>query len=272
MKQWELRIRENNWPDQNTIKFVMDTGCDIILTPPQCAYSNVSLEGNTSVMRIPRMLISFSKAEVILVNSWTLVQQIVYYMLRRLAKTELHSSTSSLCNYHIKTLMLWSMEDEPTHWWVENRVIAVCCHLLDKLGDMVDKKSCPNYFLPDVNLFELFDSDAEYFTREKIRLFCNRDALIYWFSTCGIEQEEILQFPQFTQTVKRIMSSFSSKIDSNARKCQRKKDQRDKKSTNDNNKSRKKDKRGKKSNKDNKKARIGHRKIHYVNIWMREYV
>ena len=113
MKQWVHRERKNNWPDEDTISKVMNLGCDVIITPCQFAYNGVSLLLETRVTKNSRILISFSKAEVILVQSWTSLQQTVYYMLRRFANAELYSPFTPLDNYHIKTLMLWSVEGKP---------------------------------------------------------------------------------------------------------------------------------------------------------------
>ena len=133
IQQWVQRERKNNWPDEDTINRVVNTGCDVIITPSQYAYSNVSLILETNVMRYSRILISFSKAEKILINSYTRKQQTVYYIMRRLANAELYSQFTPLNNYHIKTLMLWSVEEKPVEWWEENSELVICCELLKDL-------------------------------------------------------------------------------------------------------------------------------------------
>jgi len=58
--------------------------------------------------------LSFSRAEIVLLNSWIPVQQILYHVLRVFVKTERltdsskNSDVATLSNYHIKTLMLWA--------------------------------------------------------------------------------------------------------------------------------------------------------------------
>jgi len=99
--------------------------------------------------------LSFSRAEVTLLNSWTPVQQIVYHMLRFFMKQKVFSKTDvdknpnlpsktddedqdlpKMCNYHIKTLMLWGCEQRPQSWWsAESSIVKLCCSLLDKLSD-----------------------------------------------------------------------------------------------------------------------------------------
>ena len=124
----------------------MNTGCDVIITPCQLAYTDESLFSKLSVLRYSRLLISFSKAELILVNSWSRVQQIVYYLIRRLASAELYSPFTPLNNYHIKTLMLWSVEGKPVEWWEENNELVICCELLKRSGHHVRQELLPELF------------------------------------------------------------------------------------------------------------------------------
>jgi len=81
--------------------------------------------------------LSFSRAEIVLINSWMPVQQIVYHMLRVFVKTERLTESGdnfepiSVSNYHIKTLMLWTCETEPRSWWTRNlNLIRICTELL----------------------------------------------------------------------------------------------------------------------------------------------
>jgi len=56
--------------------------------------------------------LSFSRAEIVLLNGWMPVQQIVYHVLRVFMKKEWRTESADNCeagtvsNYHIKTLML----------------------------------------------------------------------------------------------------------------------------------------------------------------------
>jgi len=85
--------------------------------------------------------LSFSRAEVVLLNSWMPVQQIVYHVLRLLMKTERllditdNTGSKMFSNYHIKTLMLWACELKPGHWWTEDlNVVRICVELLHTLA------------------------------------------------------------------------------------------------------------------------------------------
>jgi len=109
--------------------------------------------------------LSFSRAEVALLNSWMPVQQILYHMLRFYMKTEgLTDITDSngrkiLSNYNIKTLMLWACERKPMRWWTDElNVVSVCVKLLHILADWLTDARCPHYFINNCNLFDVLDN------------------------------------------------------------------------------------------------------------------
>src|SRR6218665_1192031 len=84
---------------------------------------------------------SFSLAEVILLQSWTQTQQIVYHLLRFLSKRELiqkdcPKEDEVLCTYHLKTLMLWACEQKSPEWWNSSSVISICSELLKMLSKL----------------------------------------------------------------------------------------------------------------------------------------
>jgi len=98
--------------------------------------------------------LSFSRAEIVLLNSWMPVQQIVYHMLRVFAKTKrLTDSTDNsgaprLSNYHIKTLMLWASEVKPRNWWTDDLSLCrICVELLHILSVWLNDVRIPHYFV-----------------------------------------------------------------------------------------------------------------------------
>ena len=103
---WPTRHRDYGWPDSATVDLVVSNGCDVVLVAHrQCKQDEW--------MSKHQWRLSFSRAEIVLLNSWMPVQQIIYHMLRVFVKTELQKdsdSSESLSNYHIKTLMMWACE------------------------------------------------------------------------------------------------------------------------------------------------------------------
>src|SRR6218665_2902747 len=99
---WLRRRRDYGWPSIDLISDVVKHGCHVVYVQHR------NCRHDTEQWRF-----SFSLAEVILLQSWTQTQQIVYHLLRFFAKRELIQKNCPkedeiLCTYHIKTLMLWT--------------------------------------------------------------------------------------------------------------------------------------------------------------------
>jgi len=145
--------------------------------------------------------LSFSRAEITLLNSWMKVQQIVYHMLRSFMKTEGltditdNTGSKTLSNYNIKTLMLWACEMKGRSWWIDDlNVVEICVKLLHILADWLTDACCPHYFINNCNLFDSLNSQltqnmahrlqsvtkawlAEWFVNNYIRK-CARDLIL----------------------------------------------------------------------------------------------
>ena len=78
---WPTRHRNYGWPESATLDRVVNNGCDVVhVAHRQCRQHKVMGE--------LQWRLSFSRAEIVLINSWMPVQQIVYHMLRYFVKTE----------------------------------------------------------------------------------------------------------------------------------------------------------------------------------------
>ena len=151
---WATRHRRYSWPDSATINNVVSNGCDVVgVAHPLCRQDEW--------MRKHQWRLSFSRAEITLLNSWMPVQQIVYHMLRCFMKTERltgsaadKSETRTLSNYHIKTLMLWACELKSRSWWTDNpNLVGICVKLLHTLADWLTDANCQQYFINTCNIF-----------------------------------------------------------------------------------------------------------------------
>src|SRR6218665_1428007 len=175
-KNWPNRPRKYGWPTIGLISEVVQNGCHVVFAQHR------SCKDDTFQWRL-----SFSFAEVILVQSWTQTQQIVYHLLRFFAKGELIQTDCPkedevLCTYHLKTLMLWTCEDMPSEWWNSCSVIAICCELLKKLLEWLKRKYYPNYFISESNLFhDPSRSTILEKIEHRISIFCNTRILGHWF-------------------------------------------------------------------------------------------
>ena len=151
---WPTRHRNYDWPDSATVDRVVSNGCDVVpVAHRQCRQHEWMSEC--------QWRLSFSRAEIVLINSWMPVQQIVYHMLRVFMKTERltdsadNSEAAKVSNYHIKTLMLWACELKPNIWWTDDfSLIRICTELLHDLAACLTETRYPHYFINNCNLID----------------------------------------------------------------------------------------------------------------------
>jgi len=150
---WPTRHRNYDWPDSATVDLVVRNGSDVVpVAHPLCRQDEW--------MSKYQWRLSFSRAEIVLLNTWMPVQQMVYHMLRIFTKTT-HviditdsSGTRILSNYHLKTLTLWACEMTPQSWWTNDmNVVRICVKLLHIFSDWLKSKICRHYFVSNCNLF-----------------------------------------------------------------------------------------------------------------------
>src|SRR6218665_677229 len=173
---WLYRPRSNGWPTIDTITYVAQNGCHLVYVQHR------SCRDDKKQWRF-----SFSLAEVILLQSWTQIQQIVYHLLRffvkrKLIQNDCPKEDEILCPYHLKTLMLWTCEEMSPEWWESSSVISICSQLLKLLADWLKKRYCPNYFIPEANLFHTPSNPKVLAESERqLNKFCNSGILCNWF-------------------------------------------------------------------------------------------
>jgi len=177
---WPTRRRNYEWPDSATVDRVVSNGCDLVqMAHPQCRQH---VWTNKNQWRL-----SFSRAEIVLMNSWMPLHQIVYHLLRvflktgRLTESADNSGSGTLSNYHIKTLMLWACELKPRSWWSDNfSFTALCADLLNLLAQWLNQGYCPHYFITGCNLFDHCDRAKQILAAERLSEI-NKGEIIKWF-------------------------------------------------------------------------------------------
>jgi len=148
---WPTRNRNYDWPDSATVDRVVSNGCDVVnAVHRQCRQHEW--------MSKYQWRLSFSRAEIVLLNSWMPVQQIVYHMLRFFVKNKrltCSDTSEALCNYHIKTLMMWACELKSSSFWTNDlNLVRVCVELLDVLSFWLSDAQCKHYFISSCNLID----------------------------------------------------------------------------------------------------------------------
>ena len=154
---WPTRHRSHGWPDSATVDHVVSIGCDVVgVAYRQC-------RDNEILMPTIQWRLSFSRAEIVLINSWMPVQQVAYHMLRYFTKTELFrdddddndTEVGKLSNYHIKTLMLRACEVKPKSWWTDGvSLVRICVQLLHIFSIFLFYRRCKHYFIHNCNLID----------------------------------------------------------------------------------------------------------------------
>jgi len=213
---WPTRHRNYGWPDSATVDHVVSNGCDVVgVAHRQCRQHEW--------MGKSQFRLSFSRAEIVLINSWMPVQQIVYHMLRVFMKTErlAHSANNTgaclLSNYHIKTLMLWACETKSRNWWTDRlNLVKICAQMLYILGEWLTDARCQHYFVNNCNLF-----DNTFNTTNIASQFMSVDAtwLSKWFvdnyirKCSGLCPYNVSRLFDDVSTTMRLRSAVSAVVD-----------------------------------------------------------
>ena len=182
---WPTRHRNYDWPDSATVYHVVSNGCDMVPVAHRQCRQHEWMGKN-------QWRLSFSRAEIVLINSWMPLSQIVYHMLRYFVKIKglidsavNYSERVVVSNYHIKTLMLWASETKPRSWWTDSlNVVRICVELLHTLAVCLTDTCCPHYF---VNNCSLIDSSVGVGTVASELMSINEAYLSTWFVDNYIE-------------------------------------------------------------------------------------
>ncbi|KAK3083684.1 hypothetical protein FSP39_001456 [Pinctada imbricata] len=138
------RLVKRKWPSDLVIREMIQDGC--LLVPIGCKSSpNEDIEWR----------MSFSLAEKRLVHSMNHTQFLTYALLKFFLKDviERHSSVKDLlCSYFMKTLVFWEIMETSIPWRPEYLLLHFW-NCFRKLLVWVNKEYCPNFFVPENNMF-----------------------------------------------------------------------------------------------------------------------
>lgn len=147
------RARPSGWPSEDRLKSLYKGGFHVVpIAHPFCRDSK------------KQWRLSFSKAKLFLVRSWSKRQKVVYHILKIVSKNifDKFRGKSVLKTYHFKTLMFWACEKYLECWWEADGGIIRCCNeLLETIVQWFKNRCCPNYFLPSNNMFKNISGSGE---------------------------------------------------------------------------------------------------------------
>ena len=143
--EWLVRQRHHNWPSQEQIDQCKTLGCFFVSVGHPC-----------SKEKHVQYRISFSLQERLLVTAFNVVQLKCYILLKMIKREKIHKTLGekSLTSYHFKTCMLYMIENTPTEFWRKNNLLVCLYHCLKEMLECVETGQCPNYFIPEENMFE----------------------------------------------------------------------------------------------------------------------
>ena len=142
---WLNRTRKFDWPAGDILQICKTAGC--LFVPVGHPHS----EDHEQQWRI-----SLSHQEKLLVTQFNSVQFKCFILLKMISKEIIHKFVAdSLSSYHIKTCMFSVIENTPCEFWKPENLLVCISLCLRKLLEWVDAGYCPNYFIPEENMFDM---------------------------------------------------------------------------------------------------------------------
>ncbi|XP_076084490.1 cyclic GMP-AMP synthase-like receptor 2 [Mytilus galloprovincialis] len=141
---WLSRCRKQ-WPPNSTIDKIKKYGCLLVPTGPRTMPDCYVL-----------WRLSFSAAEKQLVHSFNFTQLLCYCLLKLTLKHIVNTNRHAeglLCSYFLKTALFWVSEEIDIDTFQLSKLYFCFSLCLDKLKLWVYKCYCPNYFIPEHNMF-----------------------------------------------------------------------------------------------------------------------
>jgi hypothetical protein len=144
-EQWIYRHRPGQWPPEILIDNIVNYGCILVPIGPK------EIENSELLWRI-----SFSMAEKQLSHSMNYAQILCYALLKLSLKNIIDRNDKVkglLCSYFMKTAVFWLSEEISINTFQLQNLFHCYFLSLDKLITWVKCCYCPNYFIPEHNMF-----------------------------------------------------------------------------------------------------------------------
>ncbi|XP_052083838.1 uncharacterized protein LOC127721192 [Mytilus californianus] len=146
---WIYRHRSVSWPSSSLIEKIVSSGCMLVPIGPKNEDKNENK--NELLWRV-----SFSVAEKLLCHSFNYTQFLCYSLLKLVLKHFINiydEAKDLLCSYFLKTALFWLSEEIPMIQFRLSNFINCFFLCLDKLVSWIKLCYCPNYFIPEHNMF-----------------------------------------------------------------------------------------------------------------------
>ncbi|KAL3857144.1 hypothetical protein ACJMK2_011839 [Sinanodonta woodiana] len=142
---WLTRKRRYNWPSQETIGLIQQTGA--LLVP---------VGHKLSQEKHMEWRVSISYGEKLLMWLFNAIQYKCYILLKMINKCFIKPvvGEDALSSYHLKTCMFYLIENTPAVIWQHDNLLLLIDMCLRLLCIWIEGKICPNYFIPEENMFQ----------------------------------------------------------------------------------------------------------------------
>ena len=166
--EWLSRRRIHGWPSEELIKQCKSLGF-IVVSACHPASDEKQFQWR----------ISFSHQERLLVTQFNSVQ-LKCYILLKIIKKELiqqYIKEDTLTSYHLKTCMLYILENTLSELWVPENLVGCLIMCLRQINLWIRDENIPNYFIPKENMLDRIT---------KLELRRKLAARIDWILNCAI--------------------------------------------------------------------------------------
>lgn len=136
--------RERKWPSSKIVGNVIKDGFHLVVKSPK-------------VGRNPNcdFRISFSHAEYLLSQEMNDVQRECYRCLKKYHRAYLSKHQKGLVTFHLKTILLQTIEDTGSDVWTESNQAGCLMKLLSNLLKALKQKHLPHFFVKSYNMFSI---------------------------------------------------------------------------------------------------------------------
>lgn len=139
------RCNKKAWPKPDLIQDIIKSGCHVV--PVGSKSENEDVEWR----------ISFSVAERKLVHDMSHCQFLQYGLLKLFLDEVINNCCEKdklLCSYHIKTAVFWTLHENLLSECCPKNLLKYFWVCLRRLLEWVNGGNCPNFFIPENNMFK----------------------------------------------------------------------------------------------------------------------
>ena len=134
--------RERKWPSPDMVDRIIQDGFHLVVKPPKNG-------GNADC----DFRISFSHAEYLLSQEMNDIQRECYRCLKKFHRAYLSKEPKGLVTFHLKNILLQTIEETGAEMWTESNRAACVMTLLGNLLQVLTKKDLRHFFVRSYNLF-----------------------------------------------------------------------------------------------------------------------